>query len=427
VTQTGSTTVSHDANGNASAIGSAGYTYTSENRLATAPGVYLPYWASGMLWEIYESPSGTETMFEYVGGNMISEYDNTRTLTRRYVRGPGVDEPLVEYHGAGTSTRRFLHADERGSIVAITSDSGGILAINSYDEYGVPAAGNTGRFQYTGQPWIAQMGMYYYRARFYNPRLGRFMQPDPIGFGGGMNLYAYVGGDPINLTDPSGLANECVVKTKGRRARKGCVPGLPGPAPGPSPGPGFELWQNKWSDGTFSYDWRPTLGMLMLATLNRPGGLGPGVGGSGTGGSGDSKAMTDQERLLCEGTAYVLAGNPRTVGRVGGFLTPVRAGSAAIIPRQFTNVLPAGPQMRRIGAGAFGFTQGGQMFFGFTDTVGHSALGSAEQAQNIIMARHPEQLILELITGHAEDNSAVILSLPAGTPRCPSGTQPLGR
>ena len=99
-----------------------------------------------------------------------------------------------------------LGADERGSIVAVSDGSGNALAINRYDEYGIPQSGNLGRFQYTGQKWIAELGMYDYKARMYSPTLGRFLQTDPIGYGDGLNWYAYTGGDPVNFTDPWGLA-----------------------------------------------------------------------------------------------------------------------------------------------------------------------------------------------------------------------------
>jgi len=63
-----------------------------------------------------------------------------------------------------------MHKDERGSVIALTNASGGIIAINAYDEYGIPASTNIGRFQYTGQTWIDELGMYYYKARIYSPR-----------------------------------------------------------------------------------------------------------------------------------------------------------------------------------------------------------------------------------------------------------------
>jgi RHS repeat-associated protein len=159
---------------------------------------------------LYETVGASTTRFAYDGVDLVAEHNGSNTLLRRFVHGPGVDDPIVWYEGSGTSDRRFLQTDERGSVTTVTNSSGGVIATNSYDEYGIPASTNLGRFQYTGQTWLPELGMYYYKARIYSPTLGRFLQPDPIEYGDGLNIYGYVGNDPINWLDPSGTKQVCV-------------------------------------------------------------------------------------------------------------------------------------------------------------------------------------------------------------------------
>jgi RHS repeat-associated protein len=220
----GGTTVVYDLNGNLRRwVGSDGtrnvYSYDSENRLATANtstnAVTYDYDPLGR--RISKTVNGVQTGYLLDGDEEIAEYNVSAgawptTPARRYIMGPAVDDRVAVVDATNSNAKLYYHTNHQGSVLAVTDASGNVAQKFAYDEYGNAGAGSasatTGQvFRYTGRRFDYETGLYYYRSRYYSPLIGRFLQTDSVGYKDDLNLFAYVGNDPLNKSDPSG--NEC--------------------------------------------------------------------------------------------------------------------------------------------------------------------------------------------------------------------------
>lgn len=180
------------------------FTYDTENQLLTAnkTGTAVTNLYDPLHRQREHKVGAVRNRFIYAGLQRIADYDNT-TLLNRYIFGDGLDEPLVQVSASGTIS--YFHHDQQGSIIATTNSGGTVNNKFKYSPFGESATLSGTNFGYTGQRYEAESGLYFYKARYYSPKLGRFLQPDPLGFSAGLNLYTYVNNKPLTHTDPLGL------------------------------------------------------------------------------------------------------------------------------------------------------------------------------------------------------------------------------
>ena len=152
----------------------------------------------------------TVVKYLYDGDHCIAEYDSSDQLLRKFIYGPGVDQPICMIEAADAGATYYYHFDGLGSVAALSDEDGDTVHLYEYSVYGRVAASDPNHanpFMFTGRRFDADTGLYYYRARYYNPYIGRFLQTDPGAGEYSINSYAYCKNNPTVWLDPSG--EEC--------------------------------------------------------------------------------------------------------------------------------------------------------------------------------------------------------------------------
>lgn len=204
----------YDANGNLIDNGLHTFRYDYENRLISVDnGSAAIYDYDALGRRTRKSALDAAENYFYDGLRVVEERRDNETILATYIHGIWTDDIL---YCRRFGQEYFYYPNALGSVAAVADADGFVLEQYEYDAYGKPSFLNAAgapmpvslaetRYLFTGRRWDEESGLYYYRARYYDPQHGRFVQRDPIGYGDGMNLYAYVGNNPVNRIDYLGL------------------------------------------------------------------------------------------------------------------------------------------------------------------------------------------------------------------------------
>ncbi len=249
--QVNNQTYQYDNNGNLTNDGSQTYTYDYENRLITAGNTNFKYDAFGR--RLAKTTGSESALYVHDQDNILQTYNcnsslQNCSLDQSFIYSNRIDEPLLYTRYASPDTRYdyYYHQDSLGNTIALTKTDGTLKETYQYDPYGkphffdsqgqsIPSSSVNNPYLFTGREWDSETNLYYYRARFYSPRTGRFLQRDGFNYvtekilfknyadkisgdflirdgivKNPLRLHPYLYGrnNPLNLLDPFGFDSE---------------------------------------------------------------------------------------------------------------------------------------------------------------------------------------------------------------------------
>jgi len=163
-------------------------------------------------WQASGRTASVPTVYLYDGPTLMEEVDNSGNVLARYTQDQGIDDPVAMLRSGTTS---YYQADALGTVTSLSNGAGALANTFTYDSFGNATASSgtiTNPVRYTGREFDAETGLYDYRARYYDPTVGRFNSEDPVGFSADINFYGYVSNNPIDFIDPTGWKKKCTTR-----------------------------------------------------------------------------------------------------------------------------------------------------------------------------------------------------------------------